>query len=202
MNLPIEDQMLFLKLVEIAIDPTNTTLKNQTLNFDSSYIKMSDDYYTVLTEWRYFVLVELVRVVGFQNDDHWIAQRMGLEPKEVRPMIEKLLRVKLLEQVNNELRQTYDYFVSPSGIPSDAARQFHKQVMRKAIEAVEEQEIEERDYTSGFLRVRTSDLPKIAKRIKEFRRQLVKELEEGDDHDSIYCLSIQFFRGDLEKNQN
>ena len=196
LNFSPEDQKLFLKLVEISLSNDKTKNELQILNYDSSYITLADDYYRVLTEWYYFALVELVRVVDFQNDDEWIAKRLGILESEVRPVIERLLRVELLKETSGELLQTYDYFVSPSGTPSDTARKFHKQILTRAALAIDHQAIEDRNFTSGFLRVRKSDLPNIANRIKEFRREMAVEIESGEGHDSVYAFSIQFFRGD------
>lgn len=195
-NFSIEDQKLFLKLAENSLSPEDAPVK--LYNYDSSYVTIADDYYVVLTDWYHFALVELVKVVGFKNEDAWIAERLGLSIEMVRPIVERLLRVELLEEKENELFQTYDYFVSPSGTPLDAAKKFHKEVLEKAIVAIDTQEIEERNYTSGFLRVRTEDLPMVASRIKDFRRTLAHDLEAGDGHDSVYAFSIQFFRGDFK----
>lgn len=197
LNLKPPDQQLFLKLVEIH-GSKNDLAQNQILHFDSSYVTINDDYFRVLTDWFYFAVVELVRVQDFQNDDVWIAQRMGIPVSEVRPIIERLIRVKLLEEVGGELRQTYDFFVSPSGTASEAARNFHKQILQNAIEAIDIQNIESRDFTAGFLRVRKTELPAIAERIKKFRRELVADVESGANHDAIYAFSIQFFRGDRD----
>lgn len=193
-----EDQKLFLKLVEISFlgDKEKEESKLQVLNYDSSYITLADDYYRVLTEWFYFALVELVRVVDFQNDDEWIANRLGISISEVRPAIDRLLRVELLKEIGDELIQTYDYFISPSGTPNDTAKKFHKQLLSRAALAVDNQAIEDRNFTSGFLRVRKNDLPHIGNRIKEFRREMAAEIESGEGHDSVYAFSIQFFRGD------
>ena len=199
LKLNAEDKKLFLKLVDCSLAKSSDvrkTIDSEILKYDSSYIKLNDDYYKVLTEWYYFALVELVKVVGFQNNDDWIAKRINIPLLEVRPVIERLKRVELLEEVAGELVQTYDYFISPSGTPLDAAKKFHKQILSNAIIAIDNQEIEARDYTSGFLRVRKSDLPYISKRIKDFRRELAKEIEAGDGHDSVYAFGIQFFRGD------
>jgi uncharacterized protein (TIGR02147 family) len=195
-----EDQKLFLNLVKISNSAAEEKerLEKELYNYDSSYLKISDDYYHVLTEWYYFALVELVKVVDFKNDDEWIANRLKIPVASVKPAIERLIRVELLELVDGNLIQTYDYFVSPSGTPSDTAKKFHKQLLNKAILAVDEQKIEERNFTSGFLRVRKEDLPKAALKIKEFRREFAKEIEEGEGHDSIYGLTIQLFRADCD----
>lgn len=190
------DENLFFTLVKMNSSDEQANLKLQMLNHDSSYITLADDYYRVLTEWFYFALVELVRVQDFQNNDGWIANRLGINACDVRPAIERLLRVELLKDIDGELIQTYDYFISPSGTPLDTAKKFRKQILSKAIEAVDKQAIEERNFTSGFLRARKVDLPKIGEKIKEFRRQMAAEIESGEGHDCIYAFSIQFFRGD------
>lgn len=196
LSLSAPDENLFLTLVKMNSTSGPNIETNQILSHDSSYITLADDYYRVLTEWFYFAIVELVRVQDFQNDDNWIANRLGINLYDVRPAIERLLRVELLKDIDGELLQTYDYFISPSGTPLDTAKKFHKQILSKAIEAVDKQAIEERNFTSGFLRVRKEDLPKIGEKIKEFRRQMASEIESGEGHDCIYAFSIQFFRGD------
>jgi uncharacterized protein (TIGR02147 family) len=191
LNLSEEDENLFLGLVEVG-------LERKSYNFDSKYLVLGDDYFQILTNWHYFALVELIALDCFQNNVTWIAKRLGISESIVPEAIERLKRVKLVQEIDNTLQQTYDYYVSPSGTPSDNAKKFHTQILSKAQEALISQEIEERDFTSGFLRARKSDLPYIAKRIKEFRRELAKEIEAGEGHDSVYAFSIQFFRGDSE----
>ncbi len=200
LNLSVNDQKLFSRLVDLSFleGEEKKEKEHELLNEDSSYVTLADDYYKVLTEWYYFALIELVRVIDFKNDDQWISERLGIPETQVRPTIERLIRVELLKEIDGDLLQTYDYFVSPSGTPSDTARKFHKQILERAALAVDQQSIEERNFTSGFLRVRKSDLPKIGEKIKEFRREMASEIESGQDHDSVYAFSIQFFRGDKD----
>ena len=94
--------------------------------------------------------------------------------------------------------QTRDFLVVPGGTPLEASKKLHEQIMSKGIKAIWSQKVFERDFTSGFLRTRKADLPKIAARIKEFRRELSKEVESGEGHDSLYGFVVQFFRGDRE----
>ncbi len=188
LKLKAEDEKFFLSLSQGK--------NNEFYNYDSNYLTIADDYYKVLTEWHYFALVELIPLDCFQYDYEWIARRLGISMTDARQAIERLKKVKLLSEENGKLYQTYDYFVSPSGTPLDAAKKFHRQILEKAIKAVFSQEIEKRDFTSGFLRCRSSDLPLISSKIKQFRRELAREVESGEGHDSVYAFSIQFFRGD------
>ena len=201
LGLESEEQEFFCKLVEANCSRTNEKRKSaesKLWKYNTNYISVSDDYYEIMSEWYHFAIVELVRVKGFKGDNDWIAKRLGISENEVRLAIERLINIGLLEVTNGKLCQTYDYFVVPSGVPSDAVKKFHKQILAKASEAIYAQKVEERDFSSGFLRVRTADLPMIAAEIKEFKRELSKKIESGDGHDSVYAFAIQFFRGDQQ----
>lgn len=205
LNLTAEDTNLFLHLVRLnALKNSSTELKalqNQTYQYDSSYVVLADDHYKALTEWYYFALADLVALKTFQNDEKWIAAKLRIELHQVRPAIESLKRIGLLREAEGRLEQAFDYCVSPSGTPSETAKKFHTQLLDKAKEALIEQPIEERDFTSGFLRMRKSDISYVAKRIKEFRRELIKELESGEGHDGVYAFSIQLFKIDNESSE-
>ena len=195
----IEDRQFFCKLADANCAKKKgqrDSSEAELWKYDTSYTNIADDAYRIISDWHHFALVELVRIKGFRFENEWIAKRLGISVEEIPKAIQRLLNLELLEVVDGKLCQTYDLFVAPSGIPSDAARKFHSQVLQKASEALHGQKIEERDFTTGFFRTRTSDLPKIATRIKDFYRELAKEIESGEDHDSVYAFAVQFFRGD------
>lgn len=196
-----EDKKFFCKLVEASSSRKLEDRKKaeaELWRYDTKYNMISDDYFHIISSWHYFALAELVGLKDFIYDHDWISKRLGITKEEVVIGIERLTNVGLLTEMDGKLTQSYDFFVSPSGTPSDAAKNFHKQVLGKAVEAVMNQAIEQRDFSSGFYRARKSDLPEIAERIKKFRRELCKDIESGENHDSVYALSIQFFRADEE----
>ena len=200
LELENDEKLFFCKLAE-----ANSARKKddrekaeaQLWKYDTHYNTISEDFYRVISDWHHFALVELVAIKDFVYDHEWISKRLGISKEESEMAVERLIKVGLLELVDGKLSQTYDLFIAPSGTPSDAAKKFHRQVFAKASEAIITQKIEERDFSSGFFRVRSSELPKIAARIKDFRRELVKEIESGTDHDSVYAFSTLFFRGDI-----
>lgn len=194
-----QEKLFFCKLVEANCSRKKSVrdkAKHELLHFNTEYICIDDDHFKIIADWYHFALVELVRVKDFKYDIEWIAHRLGISATLCKMAIKRLLKIGLLKEENKKLIQCYDYFASPSGTPSEAVRQFHKQMIAKAITAVDGQSIEERNITSGFLRVRTSDLPLIGQKIHEFRRTMASEIESGEGHDSVYAFCIQFFRGD------
>ena len=186
----LEDERdLFLSLIE-------NESSGKHYKFETDYTLLSNDVYAVFSNWYYFAIVELVRVKDFVNDVDWIAHRLGITSDNVSIALESLKKVGLIQELDGKLLQTYDFFAPPNGTPSEAARSLNKQLLSKAALALDHQPIEEREISSGFLRVRTKDMSLVQKRIKDFKRDLMAELEMGEDHDSIYAFSIQFFRAD------
>ena len=197
LNLDEGDRKFFCKLVEAGCARSKEErerAESELWSFDSSYTHISDDYYRIVSDWYHFALVEMVRIKGFKNSPLWIAKRLGITSDEAKAAIGRLTKIGLLEVVDGELRQTYDFLFSPTGTPSDAARKFHKQVLANAIAAIDVQRVEERYYTSGFIRIRDADIPKASAKIERFWKKLVKELESGEGHDNVYALSTQLFR--------
>ena len=199
MGLSGDEMKFFQKLVEAncarkLIDREKA--KAKLLQYDTRYTKVEDDHFRVIAEWYHFAIFDLVRIEGFKFDYDWIAKRLAITATEAKDAVERLIKFDILHVVNDKLCQTRDFLVLPSGAPMEAAIKLHEQVLEKGLKAIRSQSVSERDFSSGFLRARTSDLPKIAARIKEFRRDLAKEVEAGEDHDSIYTLAVQFFRAD------
>ena len=112
----------------------------------------------------------------------------------VTAAVERMKRLELLEEKNGKLTPTDGFTASPDGIPSEAIKKFHAQILEKALTAVREQTVEERDFSSVILAVDKQDLPKAKERIKNFRREFDAEFGKAKKKDEVYCLGVQFFR--------
>ena len=97
------------------------------------------------------------------------------------------------ETVKGKLKQTLGFAATPSGIPSDALKKFHSQVLKKAEEALFTQPIDERDFSATVFPVQKKDIPWAKEELKRFRRGFIERLEQAPKKESVYCLSVQFF---------
>lgn len=103
-------------------------------------------------------------------------------------------RLELIEETQEgKLRPLESFTASPSGIPSEAIRRFHRQILEKAITSIDLQTLEERDLSCMVLAVDRNRLPQAKDAIKKFRREFDSEFGAGTPRDSVYCLAIQFF---------
>lgn len=163
-----------------------------------AYQQLSLDAFQVISDWHHYAILELVAVDGFVNKPKWIAQRLGISDHVATAAIERLKRLDLLEEKNGRLQATDTFTATPSDVPSDALKKFHKQLLEKALTALHLQKVEERDISHLVLAVDRGQLKEAKETIRKFRRTFDARFGRGPKKNSVYCLGITFFK--LEEN--
>ena len=157
------------------------------------YRQLTLDGFQVISEWYHYAILELCLVEDFQSDVEWIAKRLGLSTHVAKSAIERLERLDLLEEVRGRLKPTEGFTASPNDIPSEAIKKFHRQILEKAMSAIDFQSVEERDLSSVVLAIDKRDLPEAKQAIKKFRRGFDKKFSASQSKSEVYCLAMQFF---------
>ena len=151
------------------------------------------DHFKIISDWYHFAILELTEVHGFKSDDRWIANALGLQEIEVKLAIERLMRLGYLERKRKKYVQTKNFAQVSSAVPSEAIRKFHRQILKKALDAIDLQSIDQRDLGAITMSVNTKDLPVIQEKIKSFRKELARFTQANSQRNSLYCFSTQFF---------
>lgn len=151
------------------------------------------EYFKVISDWYHFAILELTYTKDFQSDPVWIAQRLGITEDEAITAIARMKGLKLLREENGTLKDVFQFLATSNDVPSLSIKNFHAQILKKATEALYEQDVNEREISSNIFSIRKEKLPEIKNRIRNFRRDLEKEASEIKDRDSVYCLSMHFF---------
>jgi len=161
---------------------------------EDGFAELDLERFQIISDWFHFAILELTDVTGFKSDAKWISRRLGVPFEETKKAIERLLDFGLLsENKKGELKQTQTDLATPSGIPSRAIREQHSQLLHKADKALENYDVNERDFSAITLAISSEDIPKAKILIKDFRRKFNKELQKAPKKDRVYCISIQFF---------
>ena len=172
-------------------DLAKIRLQRHTINTDFHTLQM--DTIQAVQEWYHFAILQMVQLSKFKNDVRWISRSLGIQPDEARDAIARLKRLKLLESHKGTLRKVQDYIATPDGTPSEVLKSMHRQILNKALEAVDSQGLTERSVSAVFVSVDQSVLPEARKWIKNFRRKFCQKVSERGKPDSVYCFSVQFF---------
>ncbi len=162
---------------------------------DRQFSCLSLDHFRIVSDWYHLAIVEMTQLKGFKADPHWIRLRLGgnVNEGQVSEAIERLVRVGLLERTpDGELKKRDAYYSTTTDLPHEAIRSYHGQMIRKALDALETQPVQERDITGHIMTISRDKLPEAKQMIREFRRRLAEFLETSNG-DAVYHLNVQLF---------
>ncbi len=173
-------------------------LKKDRDEVDPQFRILTIDAFQATSNWYHFAILQLMQLDAFQSDKRTdikrISKALGISPIEVQLAIETLKRLEVIEERNGKLLVLENYIASTSGVPSDALKKWHRQVLEKAMNALTLQSVDERDFSSIFFPIPRKALPEITAEIKSFRRRLCRKYSPMIPKEEVYSLSIQFFK--------
>lgn len=159
------------------------------------YNSLSADSFQVISDWYHYAIIELCFTKGFRSCPDWIARQLELSPAVARAAIDRLKRLELLRvEENGQLAPSQNFYSSPEGTPSEAVRKFHRQVLEKALVAIDCQTMDERDLGSMIVAIDPAQLPEAKTEIRKFRRSFDAKYGAGENRTQVYCLATQLFR--------
>ena len=95
------------------------------------------DAFQSVADWHHFAILSLFALDGFRPDAAWIGKALGISEREATSALERLKRLKFLEESGGKLKRAKEYLQTTDGVPSTAIRHFHKQILEKAMAALE-----------------------------------------------------------------
>jgi uncharacterized protein (TIGR02147 family) len=153
------------------------------------------DLFKIISNWHHLALVELIKITPARRHTvSWFAKRLGVPESEIRFSLERLERLGLVSRTGKSWRANQDVVIADKGISTESVRNFHRQVLEKAIAALSFQTSAERYGSSSTVPVRVKDLDRAKSMIQKFRIDFDEALSAPDDGDEVYGLSFQFFK--------
>lgn len=168
---------------------------------DAAYFQLNIDTFSVMAEWYHYAILELTFVSGFRADPKWIAKKLSITVEEAKAATDRLKRLGLLLEENGSLIKASKFLTNQADVNTSAAhRELQKQVIDKALLAVDECQPQEKDITSMTMAIDVNNIDKARDLIRKFRRELCALLEDGEQT-QVYNLGIQLYpiskKGDL-----
>ncbi|HWU43575.1 MAG TPA: TIGR02147 family protein [Bdellovibrio sp.] len=158
------------------------------------YQTISMDTFEVISDWYHYAILSLLDLEDAQFDARWIAKQLNIQNINAKLAMERLQRLGLVSQDDRgRWRQTGQPIKIDNRISTTATKKFHKQLLARAAESIDNDPIAHRDFSSMTFTLDPSQVEYARKRIQEFRRQLVAELELKGKPSSVYNLTIQMY---------
>lgn len=167
------------------------SLKKGTLD---PYVPIELDRFRLMSSWYCLAIMEIIHLDDFVPSTAWIARKLGIRTDQADEAVQRLQRLGLLKI---DARGRWETPPSANTLQPPlkdlAYRQLQKEILEKAMQALEATPLEERDQTAMTLCVDASRLPEARRRITKFRRGLTRFLETGKRKERVYQLSISLF---------
>jgi len=153
--------------------------------------RLQEDQFRVISDWYHGAILELIQLDDFQNDVQWISQRLGISPSAASSGMARLEKLGMIHlDQSGRWRAQNDGYSAISGVPSQAIRKFHLQVLAMHAESLREDSMHDRQFLSTFLAIPKSRLGEFQYEMTKFVTQFIKNIE-ADRKDDLYSLSLQ-----------
>lgn len=146
-----------------------------------------------ISDWYHYALRELIATHQFTPDAEWLATRLGISADQATLAFERLKVLGLIKHVNGCWQKTDEVIQVKSTQPSQALRNHHSQMIAKAQDALETQNILQRDITGITIPTNPENIDKVRDEIRKFRLRMATLLSQGENTE-VYQLNVQLFQ--------
>ncbi len=165
---------------------------------DSRFNQISLDAFQMIADWQHYAILELMQLPNFRPDYVWIGRKLDFSATEIMIAVERLVRLEMIAiDEDGTWRDISGGYTTTLGndFTAEAFKRLQRQILLKAIEALDTVPLEARSQTSTTMAICAERLPEARKMIVEFQRKLNTFLTEVPKSDlkDVYQLSISLF---------
>lgn len=160
------------------------------------YISMND--FEQISDWVHYAILSLMNIKTKANVDKsnpkWLSKRLNIDEKKAKSCFEHLKKLGFIKY--NEDRgwiQTGKLIKVENKISTNFTKNFHKGLLSKAVESLENDPMEIRNFSSITFPANPEYLPYAIEQIKNFRRKLSDDFENSGVPKVVYNLTIQLY---------
>lgn len=163
------------------------------LGSNRQVVSLAVDSFQLLADWYHLPIRQLSLLKGFKLTPQNVSKKLGIAPIQAEVALERLTRLGLLAP------EAQGQVLVKSEAPNPGLREFHRQMLQKAIESLEAQTPQQKKIGSETLAFDLGQLEEAGEIIEEFFDRMVRLSESGRNKTHVYHLGVQFF--DLTKGE-
>lgn len=160
-----------------------------------SFGRMEADAFKVISDWHYYAILELTQCDDFKGSPLWISRVLGLSFAETLDAIERLKRLNYLEITpeGKWIDRLGDFNNLGNEFMAPAFTEHQRQVVKKALEALDKTSYEKRVQSSMTVAVSKKRVAEAKSMILNFIEELNDHLRTGDSKDEVYNISVSLY---------
>jgi len=151
------------------------------------------------SHWIYPVLREMIELKKFEEDPYWIARRLNFQVSipEIRSALKFLIDEEYIQRSSsNTLEVAEKILTTPDEIASMSYRNYHRQMLHQAEEALNTIPLEDREFGAVTFILPESATQELKERIKKFRKEIhhwAVEQSSTTHGETVTQLNIQLY---------
>lgn len=149
--------------------------------------------FQAIAEWHHTAILTMASSQEFDLTPKGVSKQLGISVFEAKLAIERLVYLNLLRREGQTYVAPESGYRTGNETPSSAIRSHHRQMIQKALGAIDGQEISERILSSKTIAISKSSIKEVQQKIEEFKKEIEEIVESKKARDSVYQLNIQFF---------
>jgi len=156
---------------------------------------LSVDQFRMISEWYGFAILELVTRTPGPWTSRSVAERLGITPAEADAMMDRLKRLKLMQETSAGKfdRLTASVAVS-AAIPNEAIRSYYEGVHHRSGESIRSQSPQEKAIGTQVFAFDPADLPEVKRLTDQYLLSLNQLASRGKNRTEIYQAIANVFK--------
>lgn len=163
--------------------------------------QISLDTFAVIADWQHYAILNLMEISVPALNERIISERLGISRAEAGISLLRLKRLGLISKVNGRWKRCAKSIKVENEHSTAATRKHHRQVLEKALDSLESDPFAIRDFSSITLAIDPANIPYARQRIREFRRELMQEIEAMGVRKEVYHLAVQIYPVSKERKK-
>lgn len=151
------------------------------------------EYYS---KWYTVAINEMLESKDFQNDPEWIGShlRPAIAPAKVAEAVDTLSKLGFIKlRKDGRLEKTFKTLITEPELNSLLVRAFHRQMITKALESLDNIELELREVSSATVNLDEGAFREVKKILQESGKKILALAEKVKNPDIVYQVNFQLF---------
>jgi uncharacterized protein (TIGR02147 family) len=153
-------------------------------------------------KWFFFAVLEYLTVHRKVESRKQIADALRLSEIDVERAIDLLLKQKLVKRTGSGYERIKKHTMVQSKVPSTLIREFHKQVLDLAKQAIDEQPIANRKYINTVLSFDSAKTAEARSWLETANEEFVSKFSTSPTSDKVYLFGFHLFQLDTGSKPN
>lgn len=149
--------------------------------------------FEIISEWYHNAILALLKTEGQWNEKN-ISHALNISIYETKIALNRLLKAQLIIFKNKLYISSIGNPLLSSLIPNSALRKYHRQLLTKAIDSLEDQMPQDKIIRTETLAFNKMDLEEVNFLTSELMCKLVQISKNSRKKNSVYHASFQFFK--------